>query len=188
MILDFLTVFFLVAGFLLLIRLIRQRRRRLKIIIEERVRELEPPAIGASSLGRRGTPYEGSGTIFQVNSDHLISKDGLQQKARPDERRAWKYSNQEDFDLSQSISEIEALISNNVQNNIEDRVTTDASTVKARPKMTSSDPAKEHSPGTPAKGPSGETQVPESALEYRNTIISADDDLAKILRKIGPDS
>jgi len=182
MILDFLTVFFLVVGFLLLIRLIRQRRRALaKIIIEERVRELELPAVGASSFGRRGTRHEVSGTIFQITSDHLISKDGLQQKApdvRPDEERAWKYSNQDGFDFSQSILEIEALISNDVQNNIEDRFI---------PKMTSSDPAEEHSLGTPAKRPSVKTQTPESVLEPRNTIISADDDLAKMLRKIGPE-
>ncbi|MDR3486686.1 MAG: hypothetical protein P4M05_17515 [Bradyrhizobium sp.] len=195
MIFDFLTVFFLVAGFLLLIRLIRQRRRTLaKVIIEERVRELEPPTVGAPSFGRRGTRHDESGTIFQISSDHLISKDGLQQRApdvRPDKERAWKYSNQDDFDLSQSISEIEGLISNNVQNNVEDRFITDVSAVKARPKMTSSDPAEEHSVGTPAKGPSVETQTPEPApepvLEHRNTIISADDDLAKMLRKIGPD-
>jgi hypothetical protein len=94
MILDFLTVFFLVAGFLLLIRLIRQRRRTLdKIIIEKRVRELEPLAVGASSFGRRGTRHEESGTIFQVSSDHLVSQDGLQQEApnvRPDEEKPWK--------------------------------------------------------------------------------------------------
>jgi hypothetical protein len=186
MIFDFLTVFFLVAGFLLLIRLVRQRRRRLaKIIIEERVRELELPAVGATSFGRRGTRHEESGTIFQISSDRLISKDGLQQKApdeRPDEQRAWKYSNQDDFDLSQSVSEIEALISNSVQNNIDDRFITNAPAVK----MTSSDPAKGHSPGSPPKGPVVETQTPESVLEHRNTIIDADDDLAKMLRKIGP--
>jgi hypothetical protein len=185
MILDILTVFFLVAGLLLLIRLIRQRRRRLaKIIIEEeeRVRELEPPAVGASSFGRRGSCHEESGTIFQISSNHLISKDGLQQKApdvRPDEEKAWKYSNQDDFNLSQSISEIEALISNNVQNNIDDRLI---------PKMTSSDPAEEHSLGTPAKRLSVEPQTPQSILEHRNTIISADEDLAKMLRKIDSDS
>ena len=178
---------FLVAGLLLLIRLIRQRSCTLaKIVIEERV----PPTVGAASFGRRGTRYEESGTIFQVSSDHLISKDGLQQTApniRSDEERAWKYSNQDDFDLSQSISENEALISNNVQNNIEDRFVTGASAVKARPKMTSSDPAEGYSLDTPAKGPSVETQRPEFVLEHRNTIISADDDLAKMLRKIGPD-
>jgi hypothetical protein len=183
MILDSLTVFFLMVGFLQLIRLIRQRRRRLaKIIIEERVRELEPPAVGVSSFGRRGTRHAESGRIFQISSDHLISKDGLQQEApdiRPDEERAWKYSNQDDFDLSQSILEIEALISNNVQNNIKDRFV---------PKTTSSDPAEEYSLGTPAEGPSVETQTPESALVHRDTIISADDDLAKMLRKIGPAS
>jgi hypothetical protein len=171
MILDFLTVFFLVAGFLLLIRLIRQRRRTLdKIIIEKRVRELEPLAVGASSFGRRGTRYEESGTIFQVSSDHLVSQDGLQQEApnvRPDEEKSWKYSNQDDFDLSQSISEIEALISNNVQNKIEDRFITDAS----RPSMTSSDPAEEHSLGTPEKGPSVKRQTPESVSEHRHTTI-----------------
>jgi hypothetical protein len=181
MILDILTVFFLVAGLLLLIRLIRQRRRTLaKIIIEERVRELEPPAVGASSFGRRGTRHEESGTIFQISSNHLISKDGLQQKApdvRPDEEKARKYSNQDDIDLSQSISEIEALISNNVQNNIDDRLI-----------ITSSEPAEEHSLGTPAKRPSVEPQTPQSILEHRNTIISADEDLAKMLRKIDPDS
>jgi hypothetical protein len=192
MILDFLTVFFLVAGFLLLIRLIRQRRRTLaKIIIEERVRELEPSAVGASSFGRRGIRHEESATIFQVSSDHLISKDGLQQEApnvRPDEERARKYSNQDDFDLSLSISEIEALISNNVQNKIEDRFIADTPAVKAPPNMTSSDPAEEHSLGNPTKGPSGKTQPPESVLEHRHTTISADEDLAKMLRKIGPDS
>jgi hypothetical protein len=124
MILDFLTLFFLVVGFLLLIRLIRQRRRTpAKIIIEERVRELEPPAVGASSFGRRGTRHEESGTIFQISSDHLISKDGPRQQnpdVRPNEERAWKYSNLDDFD-PQSILDIEAPISNNVQNNIEDR-------------------------------------------------------------------
>ena len=81
---------------------------------------------------------------------------------------------------------LEAFASNNVQNGIEDHVTTDASTVKARP-LTASDPAEEHSLGAPAKRTSVETQTPESALEDRNTIMSADDDLAKILRKIGPD-
>jgi hypothetical protein len=185
MILDFLTVFFLVAGFLLLIRLIRQRRRTLaKIIIEERVREreLEPPAVGASSFGRRGTGHEESGTIFQMSSDRLISKGGLRQETpdvRPDEERASKYSNQDDFDLSQSILEIEALISNNVQNKIEDRFI---------PKTTSSDPFEERSLGTPAKGPSVETQTPESVLEHRNTIFSANDDLTKMLRRIDPAS
>jgi hypothetical protein len=54
--------------------------------------------------------------------------------------------------------------------------------------MRPSDPAEEHSLGTPTKGPSVETQTPESVLEHRNTIFSADDDLAKMLRKIGPDS
>jgi hypothetical protein len=188
MILDFLTVFFLVAGFLLLIRLIRQRRRTLaKIIIEERVRELEPPPVGASSFGRRGTRHEESGTIFQISSD----QDGLQQEApnvRPNKEKPWKFSNQDDFDLSQSISEIEALISNNIQNKIEDRFIADASAVKARPSMTSSDPAGEHSLGTPAKRPSVKRQTPESVLEHRHMTISADEDLAKMLRKIGPDS
>jgi hypothetical protein len=192
MILDFLTVFFLVAGFLLLIRLIRQRRHTLaKIIIEERVRELEPSAVEASSFGRRNTRHEESGMIFQVSSDHLISKDGFQQEApnvRPGEEKAWKYSNQDDFDPSQSTSKIEALISNNVQNKIEDRFITDASAVKARPNMTSSDPAEEHSLGTPAKGPSVKGQTPESVLEHRHTTISADEDLVKMLRTIGPDS
>jgi hypothetical protein len=174
MILDFLTVFFLVAGFLLLIRVIRQRRRTLaKIIIEERIRELEPSTVGASSFGRRGTRYEESGVIFEISSNHLISKDGLQQKApdvQPDEQRT--YSNHDDFDFSQSISDIETLISNNVQRNIGDRVTTDSSTVKARPKMTSSDPAEENSLGTPAKGPSVETQTPESVLYQISAIVT----------------
>jgi hypothetical protein len=191
MILDFLTVFFLVAGFMLLVRLIRQRRRTLaKIIIEERVRELEPQAVGASSFGRRGTRYEKPGTIFEVGLDHLFPKDGLQKKApdlRPDEESAWKYSNQDNSVLSQSISEIEALISNNVQNTVEERFVTENASVKARQKMTSSDSTEEHSLGTPAKGSTVETKR-ESVLEHRTTIVSADDDLAKMLRKIGPDS
>src|ERR1700733_15708537 len=186
MILDFLTVFFFVTGFLLLIRLIRQRRRTLtRIIIEERVREPEPQAIEASSFGRRDIYSEDLTTIIKTRPD-LISRDGLQESASgawPDNERAPKNQTRNDFDLSKLISVLEAFASNNIQNGIEDHVTRDASTVKARPL----DPAEEHSLDAPAKRTSVETQTPESALEDRNTIMSADDDLAKILRKIGPD-
>jgi hypothetical protein len=54
--------------------------------------------------------------------------------------------------------------------------------------LIASDPAEAYSLGTPTKRTSAEAQTPESVLEDRNTIISADDDLAKMLRKIGPDS
>jgi hypothetical protein len=190
MILDLLTVFFLVTGFLLLIRLIRQRRRALtKIIIEERVREPGPQAIEASSFGTRDIHSEDLTTIIKARPD-LISRDGLQEGASgawPDNGRAPTNQTRNEFDLSKLISVLEAFASNNIQNGIEDHVTMDASTVKARP-LTSSDPAEVHSFGTPAKRTSVETQTPESVLEHRNTIISADDDLAKMLRKIGPDS
>ena len=190
MILDFLTVFFFVTGFLLLIRLIRQRRRTLtRIIIEERVRELEPQAIEASSFGRRDIYSEDLTTIIKTRPD-LISRDGLQESASgawPDNGRAPTNQTRNEFDLSKLISVLEAFASNNIQNGIEDHVTTDASTAKARP-LTASDPAEAYSFGTPAKRTSAEAQTPESVLEDRNTIISADDDLAKMLRKIGPDS
>jgi hypothetical protein len=191
MILDFLTVFFLVAGFLLLIRLIGQRRRtQAKIIIEERVRELEPPAVGASSFGRIHIYSEYHNAVIKGGSV-LISQDNLHERAAsawPDKGTAPKHLGQSDFDLSKLVSVLEAFASNNVQNGIGDHFTTDASTVEARPKMTSSDPVEEHFLNAPATGPTVETQTPESVLEHRNTIISADDDLAKILGKIGSDS
>jgi hypothetical protein len=191
MILDFLTIFFLVVGFLLLIRLIRQRRRTLaKIVVEERVHELEPAAVGASSFGRRDIYSEDHDAIIKGGSV-LISQDGLRERASsawPDKGTAPKHLSQSDFDLSKLIAVLEAFAPNDVQNGIGDHFATDASTGKARPKMTSSDPAEEHSLSAPTTGPTLETETPGAVLEHRNTIISADDDLAKMLRKIGPDS
>ena len=127
MILDILTVFFLVAGLLLLIRLIRQRRRGLaKIIIEERVRELEPRAVGASSFGRRGSCYEEFGRIFQIRLEIISSLKMAFNKRSPTcgwtKRGRGNTQTRMTLIFSQSISEIEALISNNVQNNIDDRL------------------------------------------------------------------
>jgi hypothetical protein len=109
-----------VTGLLLLIRLIRQQRRiQATIVIEESTHELEPPAVGESSFGRRDIHSEDLDTIIKPSWD---------------------------------------------------------------------DPAEEHSLSAPAKEPTVETQTPESVLKNRNTIIFTDDDLAKMLRKIGPDS
>jgi len=178
MILDLLTVFFILAGFLLLVRLIRQPRRlQAKILVEERKQELEPPAIGARSVG----PDLNLG---------LTSEAGLLEKpatVRPGEERAWERPTQKDYDLSRLISVFEALASTSVQNNM--RVSaTDTSPVKAQSEIESWDRSEERSLNTPTQGPSVEAQTSEPALEHRNTILSADEDLAEMLRKIRPDS
>jgi hypothetical protein len=172
MILDFLTVFFLVAGSLLLIRLIRQQRRaQATIVIEENKLELEPAAAGASSFGRRDAYSNDLDTISKATIDP-ISQGGLREKTSgtwTDEGKALKPPSQRNFDLSKLISVLEA----NVENGVVDHFTLD--------------PAKQHSLSIPPQGLSVEAQTPQSVLE-RSTIVSADDDLAKMLGKIDPDS
>jgi hypothetical protein len=190
MIIDFLTVFFLVAGLLLLLRLIRQRRRtRATIVIEENTVELERSAAELSGFRESGISSEELNSTSKPRWD-LISQGSLQENPAgvwPDEGIPQKHPGQSNFDLSKLISILEGFASKNEQNGAGDHFTTDAATAKSQPKMTSSNTAGEHALNTAVKRPPVEAQTPGSISAYRDTIMSADQDLAKILRKIVPD-
>jgi hypothetical protein len=192
MILDFLTVFFLVAGLLLLIRLIRQRRRALsKLIIENPTRPREQPATAvASSFAARDRYRQAPGPLQEVSLDQgprpIVRQPAA---ARSPDEEARRRPPAARFDHSRLTSMLETLASESAQDPRGNRAASGAVGVTAaEPSAAAGKPPAaigENTLGAPQP-----VEVPRSRPDHRKTITSADDDLAEMIGKLasGPDS